>query len=149
MYLTMLSLHCVYRAEFTCHVRKIYKQWAKLFHTSGLAPLYAQIYDKRNVTQKWKLVFRRTETMWGNVNILVICHNISKHLFPRVVKPQSVWGHQWTFFLAYFNLSPLLKNVRKVVCGFGRKVVLEQMWKSQETHVRHWPLWYELSPVSC
>ena len=28
-----------------------------------------------------------------------------------------------TFFPAYFRLSPLQKNVRKVVGGFGKKVV--------------------------
>ena len=29
-----------------------------------------------------------------------------------------------TFFPAHFHLSPLLKHVRKVVGGFGKKVVL-------------------------
>ena len=37
------------------------------------------------------------------------------------------------FFLAYFRLSPLLKNVRKLVSGFGKKVVLVLVWESQET----------------
>ena len=32
-----------------------------------------------------------------------------------------------TFFPAYFRLSPLLKHVRKVVGGFGKKIVLEQV----------------------
>ena len=40
------------------------------------------------------------------------------------------------FFLAYFILSPLLKYERKVVGGFGKKVVLVLVLESQETHVR-------------
>ena len=35
-----------------------------------------------------------------------------------------------TFFPAYFRLSPLKKHVRKVVCGFGKKVVLVLVWES-------------------
>ena len=50
-----------------------------------------------------------------------------------------------TFFPAYFYLSPLLKHVRKVVGGFGKKVVLVLVWESQETHLRLWPPWYDLS----
>ena len=41
------------------------------------------------------------------------------------------------FFSAYFRLSPLLKHVKKVVGGFGKKFVLVLVWESQETHVRH------------
>ena len=40
---------------------------------------------------------------------------------------------RWTFFSAYFRLSPLLKYVRKVVGDFGKKVVLVPVWESQET----------------
>ena len=52
-----------------------------------------------------------------------------------------------TFFPAYFRPSPLLKHVRKVVGGFGKKVVLVTLlvWESQETHVRNRPPWYDLS----
>ena len=39
-----------------------------------------------------------------------------------------------TFFPAYFRLSPLLKHVRKVVDGFGKKIVLVLVWECQETH---------------
>ena len=42
-----------------------------------------------------------------------------------------------TFFPAYFRLSPLLKHLRKVVGGFGKKVVLVLVWECQETHVNH------------
>ena len=41
-----------------------------------------------------------------------------------------------TFFVAYFRLSPL-KHVRKVVDGFGKKVVQVLVGESQETHVCH------------
>ena len=44
-----------------------------------------------------------------------------------------------TFLPAYFCLSPLQKHVRKVVGGFGKKVVLVLVLESQETHVRHRP----------
>ena len=50
-----------------------------------------------------------------------------------------------TFSAVYFRLSPLQKHVRKVVCGFGKKVVLELVWESQETHLRHRTPWYYLS----
>ena len=50
-----------------------------------------------------------------------------------------------TFLTAYFRLSRLLKYVRKVVSGYGKKVVLVLLWESQETHVRHRPPWYDLS----
>ena len=51
------------------------------------------------------------------------------------------------FFLAYFRLSPLQKHVRKVVSGFGKKlVVLVLGWESQETHVRRRMPWYDLNP---
>ena len=38
------------------------------------------------------------------------------------------------FFAVYFRLSPLLKHVRKVVGGFGKKFMLILVWESQETH---------------
>ena len=44
-----------------------------------------------------------------------------------------------TFFPAYFRLLPLLKHVKKVVDGFGKKAVLVLVLESQETHVRHRP----------
>ena len=49
---------------------------------------------------------------------------------------------------AYFSLSPLQKHVRKVVGGFRKKVVLVLVWESQETHMRHRPLWYDLCSKS-
>ena len=48
-----------------------------------------------------------------------------------------------TFFPAYFRLSPLEKHVRKV--ALEKKVVLVLVWESQETHVCHRPLWYDIS----
>ena len=38
-----------------------------------------------------------------------------------------------TFFLAYFHLSPLLKHVRKVVDGFGKKVVIVLVYRHNMT----------------
>ena len=35
-----------------------------------------------------------------------------------------IWWLRRNFFTAYFHLSPLLKHVRKVVSGFGKKFVL-------------------------
>ena len=52
------------------------------------------------------------------------------------------------FFPTYFLLSLLLKHVRKVVGGYGKKFVLVLVWESQETHVCHWLPWYELSCLS-
>ena len=49
------------------------------------------------------------------------------------------------FSPAYFHLSPLLKHVRKVVGGFGKKFVLVLVWGGQETHGRHRPPWYDLT----
>ena len=37
------------------------------------------------------------------------------------------------FFTAYFHPSPLLKHLRKVAGGFGKKFVLVLVWESQET----------------
>ena len=37
------------------------------------------------------------------------------------------------FFPTYFRLLPLLKHVRKVDSGFGKKFVLVLVWESQET----------------
>ena len=42
-----------------------------------------------------------------------------------------------TFFPACFRLSPLLKHVRKVVGGFGKKVVLVLVRENRKTHVHH------------
>ena len=52
-----------------------------------------------------------------------------------------------TFFPAYFHPSPVQKHVRKLVAGFGKKVVLVHVlvWESQKPHVRHRPPWYDLS----
>ena len=73
-----------------------------------------------------------------------------------VVSMSVSWPGGWefdtrlrqTFFLAYFCLSLLQKHVRKVVGGFGKKVVLVLVWESQETHVRHWLPWYDFSSSS-
>ena len=46
----------------------------------------------------------------------------------------DAWLRQ-TFFSAYFCLSCVLKHVRKVVDGFGKKVVLVLVCESQETRV--------------
>ena len=35
---------------------------------------------------------------------------------------------RWTFFPAYFHLSPLQKHVRKVVGGFGKKSCVSRYW---------------------
>ena len=71
---------------------------------------------------------------------------VTEFMCPARVAPYSWPGGcefktqlRQTFFLAYFHLSPLLKHVRKVVGGFGKKVVLELVRESQEKHVRHWP----------
>ena len=50
-----------------------------------------------------------------------------------------------SFFPAYFLLLPFQKHERKVVDGFGKKVVLVLVWESQETHVRHGRPWYDLA----
>ena len=45
--------------------------------------------------------------------------------------------HTWfrqTSFLAYFHLSPLLKNLRKVVGVIEKKVVLVLLWENKDTH---------------
>ena len=42
--------------------------------------------------------------------------------FLNEIEKKKRWRR--TFFPEYFRLSPLLKHVRKVVGGFGRKVVL-------------------------
>ena len=51
------------------------------------------------------------------------------------------------FSLAYICLSPPQKHLRKVA-ALERKIVLILMWESQETHMRHWPPWCDLSCYS-
>ena len=67
----------------------------------------------------------------------------------RVAQWWACWTHdletrlRQNFFPAYFHLSPLLKHVRKVIGGFGKKFVLVKVWESRETRVRHRPPRYD------
>ena len=59
-----------------------------------------------------------------------IVHNTGPHSGSSVVSVSDPGGCEFdpqfrqTFFPAYFRLSPLQKHVRKVVGGFGKKIIL-------------------------
>ena len=54
-------------------------------------------------------------------------------------RSQIRYANQWTI-----GLVSLPIHVRKVVGGFGKKVVVLLMWENQGIHVCHWPPWYDL-----